>query len=292
MSRASPRSGPVYLVTGATAGIGREVARELAGRGGRVLMVARDAERGESARREVEAAVAGRGGATAGSAEVLLADLSSRSEIRDLARTVGRRTDRLDALVNNAGVYAKERRVSPDGLELQFAVNYAAPYLLSRLLLPLLRESAPSRIVNVASMEHRLGRIRFDDLQLSRGYRPARAYRQSKLAVVLFTRELARRIEGSGVTANAVHPGVVYTKLVHTISPLARLVKWILKSPAEGAEGPVFLATAPEVEGVNGAYFRGTRRTDPSRRARDPEKARRLWRRTEVLVGLDGAGDG
>jgi NAD(P)-dependent dehydrogenase (short-subunit alcohol dehydrogenase family) len=272
-------SAPTYLVTGANAGIGRAVTRQLAAAGGRVLMACRSRERGEEARSGIRESVDG------ARLEVLQADLSSQRQVRELAAAVRERTGRLDALVNNAGVYLPERRTSPDGLELQLAVNYVAPFLLTRELGPLLRESAPSRVVTVASMEHRLGRIHFDDLQLEDGYSGGRAYRQSKLATVLWTRELARRWEGRGVTANAVHPGVAFTRLVYRISALSRLVKWLLKSPEEAAEGPVYLATSPEVADVTGAYFRGTRRVRPAGRARDPEKARRLWRETERLVG-------
>lgn len=268
------------LVTGANSGIGKAIALELARRGDRVLAACRSRSRGREAREEIRR--------RAGSDEVhlLLADLASQDDVRELAGDVEERFDRLDVLIHNAGVYTSERRTSADGLELQLAVNYLAPFLLTRLLSPRLRQSAPARIVTVSSMEHRLGRIHFSDLQLEERYSGGRAYRQSKLATVLWTRELARRLEGTGVTANAVHPGVAFTKLVYRISSLSRLVKWFLKSPDEAAEGPVYLATSPEVEGVSGGYFRGTRRVRPSRRARDPEKARRLWRVSEELTGV------
>lgn len=268
------------LITGATSGIGKATAARLARRGHRVLMAGRTRERGQAAVATV------RERATGPKPELLLADLSEQSEVRELASRVRDVTRRLDVLINNAGTYSRSRRTTDDGTELQLAVNYLAPFLLTRLLLPLLEESAPSRVVTVSSMEHRIGRIRFDDLQLEEGYSGGRAYRQSKLATVMFTRELARRLRGTGVAANAVHPGVAYTKLVDRISKLSRLIKFALKSPEEAAEGPVHLAVAPELEGVSGRYFRGTREVCPSRRARDPEAARRLWRRTEELVGL------
>lgn len=250
-----------------------------------MVAVARDSAGGERLRSE-ERESAARESAARDPLELLTADLSSQEEVRRLAHEVERRYGRLDVLLNNAGTFTRERHETPEGVELQLAVNYLAPFLLTNLLLPLLRISAPARIVTVASMEHRLGRIRFADLQLERSYRGSRAYRQSKLATILFTRELARRLEGTGVTANAVHPGVAYTKLVHRISPLSRLVKGFLKTPEEAAEGPVHLATSPEVEGVSGRYFRGTRESRPSRRARDPETARRLWSVSEELTGL------
>lgn len=273
-------SSRTYLLTGANAGIGRATTRRLAEEGGRVVMVCRSRERGEAARDEIRSATGNR------EVELLRADLSSQAQVRRLAREVRRRYRRVHVLIHNAAVYSGERRTTPEGLELQLAVNYLAPFLLTRLLLPLLRESAPARVVTVSSMEHRLGRIHFSDLQLEERYSGGRAYRQSKLATVLWTRELARRLERSEVTANAVHPGVAFTRLVHRINPLSRLVKPFLKSPGEAAEGPVHLATSPELEGVSGRYFRGTRRVRPSRRARDPGKARRLWRVSEELTGL------
>lgn len=268
------------MVTGANSGIGKATARKLAGRGGRVAMVCRSRARGREAREEIVRASGNE------QVDLLVADLASQDEVRELAARAGERYPRLDVLLHNAGVYEPERRTSPDGIELQLAVNYLAPFLLTQLLLPRLRASASSRIVTVSSMEHRLGRIHFSDLQLEEDYSGGRAYRQSKLATVLWTRELARRLVNSGVTANAVHPGVAFTKLVYRISRLSRLVRWFLKSPEEAAEGPVHLATSPDLEGVSGGYFRGTRRVRPSRRARDPAKARRLWRVSEELTGL------
>lgn len=278
--RVASGSPTTALVTGATSGIGKAVAAALADRGHRVLMVGRSRERGQEA-------VAGiRSEEPDAEPELLLADLGSQAQVRALASRVEEATPRLDVLVNNAGTFTRRRRTTEDGVERQLAVNYLAPFLLTNLLRPLLAESSPARIVNVSSMEHRLGRIRFSDLQLEHGYSGGRAYRQSKLAGLLFTRELARRLRGTGVVANAVHPGVAYTKLVDRISRLSRLVRPLLKTPEEAAEGPVHLATSPEVEGVSGRYFRGTREVCPARRARDPATARRLWRRTEELVGL------
>lgn len=278
--RGGARQRRTCLVTGANAGIGRAISHRLAEGGHRVLMVCRDERRG----REARDAVAERSGSP--DVELLLADLSSLQAIRGLSAEVERRAERLDVLLHNAGTFGRRRRESPDGVELQLAVNYLAPFYLTHLLFSLLRRSAPSRVVVVSSMEHRLGRMHFDDLQLSRRYSGGRAYRQSKLATVLFTREAARRFEGTGVTINAVHPGVAYTGLVDRISSLSRLVKWALKTPEEAALGPVHLALSPELEGVSGRYFRGTRETLPARRGRDPEAAARLWRMSEALTGL------
>ena len=270
---------PVFLITGATSGLGRAAAVRLAGQG-RVLLVARDRPRGEA----VRAAIARRFGPDA--AEVLIADLACGEQIRRLADAVRARLGALDVLINNAGVFTRERHVTADGMEYQFAVNYLAQFRLACELAPLLRAGAPSRIVNVASMEHYVGRIHLDDLQLTRGYRGRRAYRQSKLAVVLFTRELARRLEGSGVGANAVHPGVIDTPLLRRIAPLSRLVRAFLLTPEAAAESLVYLATAPELESVSGAYFHRIRQVPPARRARNAMTARRLWQASEELTGL------
>jgi len=272
---------PVCLLTGATSGIGRAIAQKLAAGGAQVGIVCRNEGKGEKVREDIE------GSGVSGVVEVFCCDLSSQQDIVRMAAEVNNRFDRLDALINNAGVFAKKRQVTADGFELQFAVNYLAPFRLIRCLFPFLQKSTPARIVNVASMEHRIGKLYPKDLQLEKNYLGTRAYRQSKLSIVLFSLELARRIEGTGVSVNALHPGIVYTKLVHNISPLAIIVKKILKTPEEGARGPVYLATSPELENISGAYFRGTHRSSPAHRARDPEKAAWLWQRTEELLGLE-----
>lgn len=268
------------VVTGTSAGIGRAIARQIAAEGHRVLMVCRNERRGREALDEIVDQTGNE------RVELLLADLSSQEEIRVLAARIEERIPRLDALLHNAGTFMRERRESVDGIEMQLAVNFLAPFLLTRLLLPFLERSAPSRVVVVSSMEHRLGRIHFDDLQLAQRYSGGKAYRQSKLATVLFTREAARRLAGTGVTVNAVHPGVAYTGLVDSISRLSRLVTWALKTPEEAARGPVHLALAPELEGRSGSYFRSTRVTRPAARARDEHAAGRLWEVAEQLTGL------
>lgn len=270
---------PIFLVTGATSGIGRAAAERLAGEG-RVLLVARDPQKGE----RVRDVIVRRNGPDA--AQLLVADLARAEDVRRLAGEVHSRVGGLDALINNAGVFTRCRQMTEDGLEYQFSVNYVAQFRLAYWLMPLLLAQVPSRIINVASMEHHLGRIHFDDLQLARGYSGSRAYRQSKLAVVLFTRELARRLEGTAVSVHAVHPGVVYTPLLQRINALSRLVKPFLLTPQAGAESLVYLATAAGLETASGGYFHRTRRVQPGSRARDAETARRLWIATEVLTGL------
>lgn len=274
-------AGKTCVVTGANAGIGRATALALARMGARVGMVSRSRERGEAARAE---AVRGSG---SGAVDLFVADLSAQAEVRRLAAEIRGRYDRLDVLVNNAAVYTAKRALSPDGIELQLAVNHLAPFLLTRLLLDRLEGSAPARVVTVGSEAHRTVRLEWEDLQGERRYRGLRAYSAAKLANLLFTRELARRTAGTGVTANAAHPGVVGTELLFGgWGPLRLLKRW-LKTPEQGARVLVRLAAAPELEGVTGRYFREEGEIRPSAAALDDEAARRLWRVSEELTGLD-----
>jgi NAD(P)-dependent dehydrogenase (short-subunit alcohol dehydrogenase family) len=273
------------VVTGANSGIGKEIARGLAAEGWRVLMVARSREKGEAARAEIVASTGNR------KVEILIFDLSSQREVRELATTVLDRCDRLDALINNAGLTLGKRVLTEDGIETTFAVNHLAPFLLTNLLLDRLKESAPSRIVNVASDAHRRGAIHFDDLSAERGYSAWRAYSQSKLANVLFTRELARRLEGTDVTVTCLHPGVVRTGFGRRGSAFirfgTRIAGVFLLSPRKGADTAIWLVTSPAVEGASGGYYERRRLTEPSKHARDPESAERLWWISEELTGLN-----
>lgn len=268
----------VVLLTGGTSGIGRAAAEQLAAAGARVVLLCRDRGRGEVARREIERSTGN------SRVDLLVADLASQREIRAAAAEFLERYERLDVLIHNAAVLPRDRQVSADGLELQFAVNHLAPFLLTELLLERLRSSAPARIVVVSSEAHRQGRIDFEDLQAERSYHRLRAYSQSKLANLLFTRELSRRLQGSGVTVNAVHPGVVTTGLLFSGWRIARLVRPFLRTPAEGARELVYLALSPEVAGVSGGYFANRRPREPSPRATDPEVAKRLWEVSEELT--------
>jgi len=269
------------LVTGANAGIGRSTATELARLGARVLMACRDAERGADARAALEAEVPG------ARTELLVADLSSGEGVRSLAAQTLEQTDRLDVLVNNAGVFTRTYVQTADGLETQFAVNHLAPFLLTHLLGDLLVKSAPARIVTVSSEAHKRGQMRFDDLQGEQKYSGLRAYSQSKLANLLFNRELARRLGGTGVTANALHPGVIATRLLFTGFAPIRLLRPMLKTPEVGARNSVFLASAPAVERLTGLYFIDFEPARPSPAARDDGAARRLWRVSAELTGMD-----
>jgi retinol dehydrogenase 14 len=278
-------NGKVCMITGANAGIGKVTALELAKRGAIVVMVSRSQERGEEACREIIM----QSGNT--QVDLLIADLSSQASIRALAAAFKQKYDRLDVLVNNAGAIFYERQESPDGLEMTFAVNHMAYFLLTILLLDLLKQSAPARIINVSSNAHQAGKIDFDDLQNKRSYQGFSVYSESKLQNILFTRELARRLEGTGVTANVLHPGFVQTNFGKgNTGIIARIFGAINKlfgiSPEQGAETTVYLATSPEVEGVTGEYFVKKKLTQPSTRARDMESARRLWVESERLGGI------
>ena len=260
------------LVTGATDGLGRRVARELAGMGATVLLHGRNPERLEATLEELRGET---GSEKLGS---YLADLSSLGEVRGLAERVLSEQDRLDVLVNNAGIISRGREESGDGHELTFAVNYLSHFLLTGLLLPLLRESAPARVVNVASAGQ--SPIDFDDPMLERGYDAMRAYSQSKLAQVMFTFELAGRLSGIGVTVNALHPAsLMDTKMVHDT------FGYTMSTVEEGAEAVVRLAASPELEGVTGRYFDGTREGRANRQAYDLQARRRLWALSEELCG-------
>ncbi|MGH3322167.1 MAG: SDR family NAD(P)-dependent oxidoreductase [Streptosporangiaceae bacterium] len=279
-----PTNGPVSVVTGASSGIGRATARGLASRGGQVLLVCRDQNRGESAADEIRR--------TTGNerVDVEVADLAAQASVRALADHLSARLDRLDVLVNNAGMVFGRREVGPDGIERTFALNHLGYFLLTRLLLDLLRRSAPARVVNVTSKTHMAGRIDFDDLGGETRYDGMRAYNQSKLANVLFTVELARRLEGSGVTVNCVHPGVVASGFGRDAAGLMRfglrLARPFLRSPERGADTVVWLATAPAVEHTTGGYFVDRAERKPSPASRDETTARRLWEVSEGLTGL------
>ena len=281
--------GKTVVVTGGNSGIGLETAAALATMGARVLVAARNADKGR-------AAVADISRRNDGHAQVQLVvfDLADLASVRRGAAEILEQAPRLDVLVNNAGLVLSDRRETVDGYEATFAVNHLGPFLLTNLLLDRMRESAPARVVNVASMAHASARkgIPFDDLQSRQRYRGMRVYGQSKLANILFTLELARRLEGSGVTANSLHPGTVRTGYGadgDTSGFLAfglKLSGPFFLTPAKGAQTSIYLASSPEVEGVSGQYFVKCMPVQPKAPARDAEAARRLWRVSEEMVGL------
>jgi NAD(P)-dependent dehydrogenase (short-subunit alcohol dehydrogenase family) len=288
---AASMDGKICLVTGATSGIGLETALALASRGGHVVMAGRSADRAEAARADV---VARSGNERV---ETLLADLSTLGGVATLASEFCKRHDALHVLVNNAGVVNLHREVNADGFELTFAVNHLAYFALTHQLLDLLRASAPARIVSVSSEGHRFGAVDFDDLQSERAYRglplvaAMRVYGTSKLENLLFTAELSRRLEGSGVTANAVHPGAVATRLGQNNGAIGRISTRLLspffRTPAQGAATSIHVATAPELESVSGRYFMNERLANPSRASQDAAIARRLWDVSLELSGLE-----
>ena len=277
-------TGKTVVLTGATSGIGRATALGLADEGARLILVGRTPERCEETLAEIRRRT-GRDDAV-----MLRADLSSLKEVRRLADEVLASADRVHVLLNNAGVTLPKRQLTVDGLEGTFATNHLAYFLLTGLLLPRLRDSAPARIVNVASDAHRFVRLDLNDLQNEQRYRALRVYGQSKTANLLFTQELARRIAGSGVSANALHPGGIRSNLGRSegraLEVVRKLVGLFLKSPEEGARTSLYLACSPEVEGVSGRYYAKCRERTPAAHARDPELARRLWERSEALTGL------
>src|SRR5579859_3699554 len=279
-----PMAGRTVLVTGGTAGIGRATALGLAAMGAHLAITGRDRGRAEAAAREIRAA-------TGGQVDAFAADLSAQTEVRRLAEEVLQRLPRVDVLVNNVGGYWATRHVTADGLERTFALNHLAPFLLTNLLLDRLQHSAPARVVTVSSNAQAQGRIDFDDLQGERSYSGARAYSQSKLANVLFTYELARRLQGTGVTANALHPGVVRTSFAaEDPGRFQRLVipflRPFLKAPARGAATSIHLASAPDLEQVTGRYYASRRPSRSARRSYDQAAAARLWQASADLVSV------
>jgi NAD(P)-dependent dehydrogenase (short-subunit alcohol dehydrogenase family) len=278
-------AGKTVLVTGASAGIGLEASVKLAALGAELVLVARDRARGEAA----VATVKNRSGSAA--VALKICDFASFAQTRTLAADVVATCPRLHVLVNNAGGVSSTREVTASGLERTFAVNHLAPFLLTNLLLDLLRHSAPARVVVVASAVHRSGTMPFDNLQFEQdGYGVMRAYARSKLANVLFTRELARRLAGTGVTANCLHPGAVATNIwsqaPRSVKPLLALAKMFMLSAEKGADTIVYLATSPEVDGATGGYYEKNREVEPAAIARDDTLARELWTRSAAMVGL------
>jgi NAD(P)-dependent dehydrogenase (short-subunit alcohol dehydrogenase family) len=276
--------GKTALITGGTSGIGKATAVALAAMGADVVVTGRDPERGERAAEEIRAQ------STGGSVELMLADLAVQSEVRRLAEEFAERHDRLDVLVNNAGLVQSERTETPDGIETTLAINHLAPFLLTNLLLDLLKKSAPSRIVTVSSEAQRWGSLDFDDLQSRRNYRGFPVYGMTKLANIMFTYELAERLNGTGVTATCMHPGAVNTRFgTNNRGPMTlvfRLFKPFMRTPEQGADTVIYLASSREVEGVSGKYYSDRKWLEPQEVALDPEARRKLWEASERLTGL------
>jgi NAD(P)-dependent dehydrogenase (short-subunit alcohol dehydrogenase family) len=278
--------GKVVVITGATSGIGQVAAERLAAMGARLVLVARDRARGAAAlSRLLE-----RGPGLAH--QVHYADLSSVADTKRVAAEIAAAEPRIDVLINNAGALFNTRRVTADGLELTFATNHVAYAVLTHGLRERLVAGAPSRVINTASDAHRGARLAFDDLQAARGYSGFKVYGRSKLCNILYTRELARRWAGTGVTANSLHPGFVATRFGDQsggyFSYVVRVAKLFAAiSPEKGAETLVYLASSPEVAVISGGYFYKCALAQPTREAQDDAAARRLWSETERLAGIE-----
>lgn len=288
MTVAADLHGKRCVITGATSGIGQATAIALARAGADLTLVCRSRERGETTRARIHTA------APEAAVDVVIADLSSQDEVRRAAAELLDDPRPIHVLLNNAGVVNLRHSTTVDGIETTFAVNHLAYFLLTLLLLDRLRATPGARIVNVASDAHKFSRMDFDDLGREKNFRWMRVYGQSKLANILFTRELARRLEGEDVTVNALHPGGVSTGLGANNGPLIHrvamtLARPFLKSPESGARTSIHLATSPVVAGVSGAYFASCKQTPGSRESRDPEVARRLWEVSERMTGLAAA---
>ncbi|XP_069462022.1 retinol dehydrogenase 14 [Ambystoma mexicanum] len=285
--------GKTVIVTGGNSGIGKATAAELLKRQARVILACRDRQRADEAAREILRDAAGEGGSETGELIVRELDLASISSVHRFCHWIIQEEPRLDVLISNAGIFQCPYMKTEDGFEMQFGVNHLGHFLLTHLLLGLLKRSAPSRIVVVSSKLYKYGEINFDDLNSEISYNKSFAYSRSKLANILFTRELARRLEGTGVTVNVLHPGIVRTNLGRYISmpmlakPLFNLVSWaFFKTPLEGAQTSIYLASSPEVEGVSGKYFGDCKIEDLLPKAMDDSVARKLWDISEVMVGL------
>jgi NAD(P)-dependent dehydrogenase (short-subunit alcohol dehydrogenase family) len=276
--------GKVALITGGTSGIGKAAATALAGMGAAVVVTGRSKERGKVAVGEIRR--------ESGSEKVslMLADFAVQAEVRELAQAFKERHDRLDVLVNNAGLIQSKRTETPDGIELTLAVNHLAPFLLTNLLLDLLKKSAPSRVITVSSEARRRAEIDFDDLQSERRYRAFRVYGMTKLANILFTYELAERLRGTGVVANCLHPGGVNTNFGKNNRNLGTLLfrafKPFMRTPEQGADTLVYLASSPEVEGMSGKYLTDRKKVSPAQ-PHDEATQRKLWEISEELTNLE-----
>ena len=277
---AGQMEGRVCVVTGATAGIGQATAAALAAMGATVVLVARNADKARATREQI---IRSAGHARV---ETVIADLAIQSQVRAAAREIRTRYPAIHVLVNNAAIYTKKRQETPDGMEMQLAVNHLAPFLLTHLLLDALRAGAPARVVNVSSEAHHHASFSWDDIQMRRKYGAFRAYSNAKLFNILFSREMARRVPAGEVTANALHPGVVGTALLFGGWAPLRLLKPFIRTAEEGAGTAIYLASSPDVARITGEYFKDEKRKHPSRAAQDDESARRLWQISAELTGL------
>ena len=272
----------ICIITGANSGIGKATALGLAKMGAVVVMLCRNKETGEVAQKEI---ISESGNEIV---DLLICDLSSQKQIRSFVDEFKQKYQNLHVLINNAGVMAAKRKLSVDGFEMNFAVNHLAPFLLTNLLLDMLKKSTPSRVVNVSSGSHRMAKIDFDDLQSEKKkHRLFRVYGKSKLAFMLFSYELSRILDGTGVTVNTLHPGVANTNLGREMSKIGQgFGKLFFKSPEKGAETSIYLASSPEVEGVTGKYYIKKQQRESSEESYNEDYAKRLWEISAKLTKL------
>ena len=273
--------GKTAIITGATSGIGKVTALAIAREGAHLVLPVRNMEKGEALREEIISETGNK------SIELMSCDLASLDSIRSFAKSFLTKYDQLHLLVNNAGLWESKRKESSDGIEMNFAVNHLAPFLMTNLLLDVIKKSAPARIINVSSTAHKYAKMNFDDLEGEKRWDSMKSYAQSKLSNIFFTRKLARELEGTGVTVNCLHPGVVSTNLFDNMPGFFRRIFGLFMISSEkGAETSIFLATSPEVENISGAYFKKKKRAKTTRHAEDMKAADILWEVSKEYCGL------
>jgi NAD(P)-dependent dehydrogenase (short-subunit alcohol dehydrogenase family) len=271
----------IVLITGATSGIGKETARGLAKFGATLVITTRDKKRGESVKNELIESTNNK------NIDVFHCDLASFESIKEFCKDFKAKYKKLHVLINNAGIWDYTRRESKDGIENIFATNYLAPFLMTNLLLDVLKKSSPARVINVTSGMH-YGTINFDDIEFKNNFSGAKAYRQSKLGIILFTRLLAKKLKGTNITVNAVHPGVNKTNLGRDAGIFSRAVfKFIGKDPKKGSETSIFLASSPDVNNITGKYFAKKEIHKSSKESYDLNLAQKLWDISEKYVGMN-----
>ena len=278
--------GQTVIVTGSNSGIGKETAKELAKRGAKVVMIVRSAKRGEEAMREIIEQSGNQ------DIHILIADLSVMDQVKAVSQEYISKFERLDVLINNAGAVFGERQLTPEGYERTVALNYFAPFLLTYELLDLLKQSSPARIVNVSSGAQSLGKIDLENINLEKGYGTMKAYGTSKLMLTMHTTWLAKKLRGTDVAVNAVHPGFVNTNFGETNTGLGmrillKISRPFQKSPEEGAETPIYVAASPKVQGISGELYAGKEQKSLPDEVRNEELQKRLWRTTEELLGTN-----
>ncbi len=273
-------SGKTCMITGGNSGIGKATAQGLAAHGAKIIIVCRNRILGEKTVQEIKEKTQNP------SIDLLIADLSSQESIRALVKEFKSKYDRLDVLVNNAGVLLFKREITVDGIETTLATNYLAPFLLTHLLLEILKKSAPSRIINTTSIVHKTVKMDFDDLQGERNFKGLKAYSQTKLALVLFTYESSRMLKNSGVTVNCVNPGVVKTNITRHFPFYMRIFVNLFKTPKRGAKTSIYLASSPQVENITGKYFSKRKEKKSSKESYNEDDAKRLWKLSLELTKL------